>query len=810
LWTWAAIAVALVACWPAPGEAQECEPTWTEGAFLPPGVTGDVRDAVVWDDGRGPALYLAGDFFSSGGTDTAMVARWDGQTWESLTSITGSQLLGDQVRALAVFDDGGGPELYAGGTFHRAGGLTASNIAKWDGRTWREVEGSLGQGVNGGVNCLHVHTDATGTALYVGGQFDNAGGVSASNVARWDGSEWSRLGRGFGAGVNAAVFSLETFDDGAGSDLYVGGGFTSATGVALARYLARWDGSDWSAVDGGADGGVQTMRTITENGRDYLYIGGAFSAVGGVPAALIARYDGVDWRPIGAGLEGTEVRAIVPFDDGRGTSLIVGGSLDEPGSRGEDAGILRWDGQAWSVLGGGLSRFVDAMVEFEGRLVVAGRFEWTRHGGRVNHVATWDADGWRSIGNGFADGTVQALATFDAGNGPVLYVGGAFESVAGRPSPALARWDGSDWLPPMPALRGPAFARVAAMVEFDDGSGPALYVAGDFRQAGNQAAALNVARWDGSRWRTVGEGFNNQVHALTIHDDGDGPRLYAGGAFTQSGNRSVSGVARWSGTWWEPLGPPGAQGLDGEVKALATWRGDLYAGGRFTRAAGEPALNIARWDGEGWAAVGEGLNDPVNALAAFDEGGGAALFAAGEFTSSGPTRTEGVARWDGASWSDLDDGLDGEGNALLVYDDGHGPGLYVAGGFARVGPIDDRIPAAGLAVWGPDGWRGVTTNISGQIFALAEHRGPAGRALFIGGNFGLVDGVQTSRLGELLACPDLCPPDFDDDGVLTVFDFLAFLSAFALGDPAADFDLDGDLTLFDFLAFQSAFARGCP
>ncbi|MFI4882663.1 MAG: GC-type dockerin domain-anchored protein [Phycisphaerales bacterium JB064] len=54
-----------------------------------------------------------------------------------------------------------------------------------------------------------------------------------------------------------------------------------------------------------------------------------------------------------------------------------------------------------------------------------------------------------------------------------------------------------------------------------------------------------------------------------------------------------------------------------------------------------------------------------------------------------------------------------------------------------------------------------------------------------------------------------CPADFDGDGELTIFDFLAFQNAFDAGDPAADFDGDGELTLFDFLAFQNAFDAGC-
>ncbi|MEO1277605.1 MAG: GC-type dockerin domain-anchored protein [Planctomycetota bacterium] len=54
-----------------------------------------------------------------------------------------------------------------------------------------------------------------------------------------------------------------------------------------------------------------------------------------------------------------------------------------------------------------------------------------------------------------------------------------------------------------------------------------------------------------------------------------------------------------------------------------------------------------------------------------------------------------------------------------------------------------------------------------------------------------------------------CYADFDGDGELTIFDFLAFQNAFDAGDSAADCDDDGRLTLFDFLCFQNAFDAGC-
>ncbi len=46
-------------------------------------------------------------------------------------------------------------ELYAGGWFTSAGGITSNYIAKWNGSTWT----SLGQGVGRHVNALAVFTD---------------------------------------------------------------------------------------------------------------------------------------------------------------------------------------------------------------------------------------------------------------------------------------------------------------------------------------------------------------------------------------------------------------------------------------------------------------------------------------------------------------------------------------------------------------------------------------------------------------------------------------------------------------------------
>lgn len=70
-------------------------------------------------------------------------------------------------------------------------------------------------------------------------------------------------------------------------------------------------------------------------------------------------------------------------------------------------------------------------------------------------------------------------------------------------------------------------------------------------------------------------------------------------------------------------------------------------------------------------------------------------------------------------------------------------------------------------------------------------------------------GGAALKLGARPCSFGSCRADFDGDGELTIFDFLAYQNAFADGDFCADFDGDTRLTIFDFLAFQNEFASGC-
>jgi trimeric autotransporter adhesin len=227
-----------------------------------------IKALAVFDDGGGPALYAGGMFDTAGGVPASGIAKWDGATWSPL-----GEGMNAGVLALAVADDGGGPALFAGGGFTLAGGMPANRIAKWDGASWS----ALGQGMDQGVLALTVADDGGGPALFAGGTFTSAGGAPANLVAKWDGGAWSALGSGVPPGFGAMIMAMSGFDGGTGPALYVGGLFTSAGGVAAAN-IARWDGSNWSPLGGGVNLPAGAFARFDDGAGEALYVGGGFTS----------------------------------------------------------------------------------------------------------------------------------------------------------------------------------------------------------------------------------------------------------------------------------------------------------------------------------------------------------------------------------------------------------------------------------------------------------------------------------------------------------------------------------------------------
>jgi hypothetical protein len=69
-----------------------CLMTWLPTFGERPGTTATVKALAVYDDGNGPMLYAGGDFPSStlftgaGGVEARGIAKWDGSRWSALPS----------------------------------------------------------------------------------------------------------------------------------------------------------------------------------------------------------------------------------------------------------------------------------------------------------------------------------------------------------------------------------------------------------------------------------------------------------------------------------------------------------------------------------------------------------------------------------------------------------------------------------------------------------------------------------------------------------------------------------------------------
>lgn len=272
-------------------------------------------------------LYVAGNFTKADNVDVHNVAHWTGSKWESLGNGTDSTIL-----AMAFVAN----DLYVGGNFHTTGGQTANYIAVWDttGKKWLPVMDGAINGMDAGVAALAL---ASSGDLYVGGGFTKAGTVAANKIAILSAGKWQALGSGV-EGPNAIV-SCIAFDPNSFGTIYVGGNFQSAGGM-LAHNIATLKGNSWQIQsDQFTKGFDKPVYTISSVGG-FLYAGGEFAKFGDTSVNFIAQLQSrggfSSSVAMGSGLDGTCYALAGSFIfllllGNYGNHLYVGGSFSEAG-----------------------------------------------------------------------------------------------------------------------------------------------------------------------------------------------------------------------------------------------------------------------------------------------------------------------------------------------------------------------------------------------------------------------------------------------------------------------------------------------
>ncbi len=613
-----------------------------------------------------------------------------------------------------------GDTLYVGGAFGTAGNIIASDIAAYNLTTnkWSSLDTtSSDHGVSGQVVSILVN----GSDVYIGGSFISAGGVSANNIVDYNTSTrtWTALGSRTNNGVDNTVYVMTYFS----GNLYVGGAFTHAGGSA-ANYVAKWDGTSWSALGSGVDADVYTL---TINGQS-LYVGGDFLDAGDDTANFIAKWDGINWSHVGT--SATDVNNSVYSIVSAGNSLYIGGAFTKAGGTTVN-GIARWNGTSWSPVGpgvaGGASQ-VKSLIWSGNNLYACGSFT-TAGLLTVNNIVEIDtsADTYSALGTDTNAGTNDQIYWGTAADG-ILYIPGVFTSAGGTSAFGIASWDGTNWSSLGGSTNAPGGSTVYALAV----SGSNVYVGGDFLNAGPVAANhIAVFNTSTSTWSSLGTGIANGVDDIVDAIAVSGSNVYVGGSFLHAGGDTANYIAMWDGTKWNTLGTSPNDGVDDPVLALATSGTDLYVGGIFSHAGGKSSSYVAEWNGTAWSALSTGVDSYVYAIAPGTE----EIYFGGNFTHAGGSSANYIASWSGTTWSALGtptNGVNARINALAAY----GDTVFVGGNFVNAG----GSPAHYLAKWNTHQWTVLGAGVSGDVYAIARN----GEDLFIGGYF-LTSGLVSAN-----------------------------------------------------------------
>jgi hypothetical protein len=278
--------------------------------------------------------------------------------------------------------------------------------------------------------------DKATNVLYIGGDFEKAGGVPVYGVAQWKDYQWSSVGNG--TGDTNCVFGCGGLRSMTGYDgkLFVGGMHRMMGGVYPSPFFHFWDGLSWATA------GTPTGPISVEVANGELFGFGEVYEPNGDTIWKVAHWTGSGWEPFVEPLElpwgGGWFKAIAYYKD----RYYLGGNFSSTNGFSE---LGAWDGQSWSELGAGIfgDSWINRLVVYDDLLWVGGYFEHSA-GNADDFLAVWDGDSWMpSFEKVIFTSQVFDLQVID----DVLYIVAPFymwvdEEQAWRGPFGLSRYDG--------------------------------------------------------------------------------------------------------------------------------------------------------------------------------------------------------------------------------------------------------------------------------------------------------------------------------------------------------------------------------
>jgi hypothetical protein len=521
-------------------------------------------------------------------------------------------------------------------------GKVTYELANSNGQSWDAVGGGWNLASKRSVSSSVV----SGTNVFVG--LGNATGDA--EVWRWNGTAWAKIG---GDSINSS-WADQAFEEvnslaSDGTNIYAGLGNSTSDGEVW-----RWNGTAWSKIGGDSLNGSWGIGVYESIPALHYYNSNLYAGLGtGANDAEVWRWNGTAWSKIGGDSLSsgwtTNFDAVYSFADD-GTNLYAG-----IGNSTTDAEVWRWNGTAWSKIGGdGANGSWNTNYESVRSLKYQSGILYAGIGDGTNDAEVWRWNGtnWTQIGG---DGLSSSWNTnyeavySMAGDGTNIFVGLGNGDGDGE----VWRWNGTAWskIGGDDPVGSWASGSGDIVMSLSSGVGGTIY-AGLYDTAG----AGYLYSWNGSSWTAMGGqhinnswGYYGFSSVEVMQQVGD--YLYAGLGNTAG----TAQLWRTNGTnGWEMVGGQSFRGSWANntyeyISSISSFGNDIVVG----LGSGGNDAEVWRWNGTNWSQIGGdslnsgwGINyEEVTILINY----GGNLYA-GLGNSSGDAE---VWRWNGTAWSKI-------------------------------------------------------------------------------------------------------------------------------------------------------------
>ncbi len=176
--------------------------------------------------------------------------------------------------------------MYVAGNFTSAGSVTASSIAKWNGTAWSALNGDVIRYAGSPSKAVITTMAFVGTDLYIAGKFDSIGTKPMWHLAKWNGSQWDSVS----LGLKNDFYGVTDMAVDKNGRLYVVGKFTSVNGNSAIKYVARWNGSKWEYLGTGINNFTQDMFMAESDSKGNIFLSGYFTNIDGYNSQYLATW----------------------------------------------------------------------------------------------------------------------------------------------------------------------------------------------------------------------------------------------------------------------------------------------------------------------------------------------------------------------------------------------------------------------------------------------------------------------------------------------------------------------------------------